>query len=46
MSSTTTYTFTAQAKASTVESDPLEGIPQIDESTVETLLDQVTHIAS
>ncbi|KAL2045199.1 hypothetical protein N7G274_002281 [Stereocaulon virgatum] len=29
-----------QAKAPTIESDPLEGIPQIDESIVETLSDQ------
>ena len=31
----------AQTKTPTVESDPLEGVPQIDESTVETLSEQV-----
>lgn len=32
----------AQAKPPTVESDPLEGIPQIDENNVDNLSEQVT----
>lgn len=35
------HKFAAQSKAPTVESDPLEGLPQIDESTVETISEQV-----
>jgi len=31
-----------EARAAAVESDPLEGVPQIDESTVETLSEQVS----
>ena len=36
-----TYTSLAQARAATVESDPLDGLPEIDESTVESLSEQV-----
>ena len=32
----------AQARPPTVESDPLEGVPQIDEKNVDSLSEQVT----
>lgn len=34
----------AQARPSTVESDPLEGVPTITESNVDSLSEQVTNI--
>ena len=36
-----TEVLLAQSRAPTVKADPLEGIPQIDESTVETLSEEV-----
>ena len=33
--------WVAQVKPPTVESDPLEGVPQIDENNVDTLSEQV-----
>ena len=36
----------AQAKSPTVESDPLEGIPMIDENNVETFSEQVAYAVS
>ena len=36
-----TYTSPAQAKVATGESDPLDGLPEIDDSTVESLSEQV-----
>ena len=36
-----TNSWVAQVKPPTVESDPLEGVPQIDENNVDTLSEQV-----